>query len=90
LNPHVGAEEDAQAALSAMQVKIHRSKTPDRTAMTETTDADATCAIVATSSNIPVTTYTKSGMKKKGPKVKLSAKEKKERAVRISRSNIMC
>ena len=54
----------------------------DRTALTEVTDAEYTVNAIASISDHTIKTATGTGPKKKPGKLKLTAKEKKERSVR--------
>ena len=78
-----GAEEDARAALAAIQKPSTPYTDADKTTLTETTEQEMTYAANTTTATA---ISGKSGgkmVKKKSGKPKLTAKEKKERNVRL-------
>ena len=87
------SEEEALAAMEALKAKteaINREREAqvlaDKTALSETTEADLTYAAnTTTATALSSGSNNKSGgaPKKKGAKPKLTAKEKKERSVRV-------
>lgn len=81
------SEEDAKAALTAIQNPPALYSDADKTTMTEATETDTTFTANATTLTAISGSSGKAAtkvVKKKGAKPKLSAKEKKERSVRFS------